>query len=360
MNSLTYTIFNLSFIIVFAMLGIFTIPFHIPNDDKFRNYRTGRTTLSIGFFIIAVYCVIRILVPQHHDDYEDTFMKMLFSFVFSWLNYASFLYFIEDRKYEIRQFFVDGMVPTVIMTVTGIAGIFIPSAQDTIIVLFGVLFGIKCSWMCYVCLREYNRCVKDLDNYYGESPDIRWIYGLIWLTFILSISTIVAIYCPSIHLVYDIAAPAIFVYMVCKIVSFIPNKIVSARSSGADSPAAEQKEPKNDMSGKMKDKVDRWVSDKGFCKADINIKDVSREMGTNHTYLSTYLNSNLNQTFSVWLNTLRIEESKHILTDGQKKSIEEIGVMVGFQQSYNFSRWFKIVTGTTPFKWRKDHISQVS
>ena len=83
-------------------------------------------------------------------------------------------------------------------------------------------------------------------------------------------------------------------------------------------------------------------------------------MGTNHTYLSTYLNSNLNQTFSVWLNTLRIEESKHILTDGQKKSIEEIGVMVGFQQSYNFSRWFKIVTGTTPFKWRKDHISQVS
>ena len=75
-------------------------------------------------------------------------------------------------------------------------------------------------------------------------------------------------------------------------------------------------------------------------------------MGTNHNYLSQYLNNSLDTTFQMWLNTLRIEESKRILAS-ENISIEEVGVKVGIPESYNFSRWFKLVTGTTPFKYRK-------
>lgn len=53
---------------------------------------------------------------------------------------------------------------------------------------------------------------------------------------------------------------------------------------------------------------------------------------------------------------LRIEESKSLLTDKNKKSIEEIGTMVGFSQTYNFSKWFRTVTGTTPFRYRKENL----
>ena len=38
---------------------------------------------------------------------------------------------------------------------------------------------------------------------------------------------------------------------------------------------------------------------------------------------------------------------------GNKRSIEEIGAMVGFSQIYNYSRWFKAVTGTTHFRFRQ-------
>ena len=79
------------------------------------------------------------------------------------------------------------------------------------------------------------------------------------------------------------------------------------------------------------------------------------DMGTNHNYLSQYLNNHVEMTFQVWLNTLRIEESKILLKDGNKRSIEEIGAMVGFPQVYNFSRWFRTVTGTTPFRYRKEN-----
>jgi YesN/AraC family two-component response regulator len=59
--------------------------------------------------------------------------------------------------------------------------------------------------------------------------------------------------------------------------------------------------------------------------------------------------------FQTWLNTLRIEESKIHLTSGEKISIEEIGVRVGIPQPYNFSRWFRVLEGTTPYRYKKEH-----
>ena len=101
--------------------------------------------------------------------------------------------------------------------------------------------------------------------------------------------------------------------------------------------------------------VDEWVNSKKFCRESLTIKDVAIEMGTNHNYLSQYLNNTLNMTFQVWLNTLRIEESKNLLTSGEKLSIEEIGIKVGIPQNYNFSRWFKVITDMTPLQYRRTH-----
>lgn len=109
----------------------------------------------------------------------------------------------------------------------------------------------------------------------------------------------------------------------------------------------------------LEPKIEQWIANKGFCKANLSIKDVALELGTNHNYLSKYLNNNLNVSFQVWLNTLRVVESKQILLS-ENISIEEVGIKVGIPQSYNFSRWFRIVTGETPFKYRQHLTSRVS
>ena len=78
-------------------------------------------------------------------------------------------------------------------------------------------------------------------------------------------------------------------------------------------------------------------------------------MGTNHSYLSQYINNVLDMTFQQWLNDLRIEESKKILLANKTMSIEEVGAAVGIPQSYNFSKWFKLRTEMTPFRYRKEN-----
>ncbi len=99
--------------------------------------------------------------------------------------------------------------------------------------------------------------------------------------------------------------------------------------------------------------MERWVKEKRYCLAELSIKEVAVQIGTNHSYLSQYLNDCLGITFQMWLNTLRIEESKRILTT-ENISIEEVGIKVGIPESYNFSRWFKVITGTTPLRFRKE------
>ena len=101
--------------------------------------------------------------------------------------------------------------------------------------------------------------------------------------------------------------------------------------------------------------MEEWVLTKAYCRPDLNIKDVASEIGTNQNYLSVYLNTHLNMTFQTWLNTLRIEESKKILLMPEKKSLEAVGIEVGIPESYNFSRWFKNITGMTPFLYRKTY-----
>jgi YesN/AraC family two-component response regulator len=104
---------------------------------------------------------------------------------------------------------------------------------------------------------------------------------------------------------------------------------------------------------KIKPLVDKWVENEEFMQADITIKEAASQMGTNSNYLSLYMNKYLNTSFSTWLNTLRIEKSKYYLTKPGKLSIEECGIKVGYPNIYNYSRWFKIVTGMSPSEWRK-------
>ena len=122
-------------------------------------------------------------------------------------------------------------------------------------------------------------------------------------------------------------------------------------------PEPVKKEKSQDLASKISPLVEEWVKEKKFCREGLTIKDVAMEMGTNQNYLSQYLNNCLNKTFQVWLNTLRIEESKTLLTSPEKISIEEIGIRVGIPQNYNFSRWFRVVTDMTPFQYRRTHLS---
>lgn len=352
---------NLAYVAIFALLGLFICFLHVPKDLKQSGYRKSRFTLGGAFLFMAVFCTIRFLMPQHQNDYINFCLLTIASLVFSWLNYTAFLYLIDVEFHIRKNFIVDGIIPSMLMVMIGAVGLLATQWQTVCEYALGAVFIIKCIRMFYICEREWRRVNSEQQNYYDKEVDIVWMRILIWITLGLSVCTFAALYIPAVHFVYDYTAPLVYVYMTLKIVNYLPRKIDDMRANNtkeaekATSTPAEKNPQlkKNGLEGKIGGYVNRWIEEKRYCSPELSIKDVALQIGTNHNYLSQYLNDYLGVTFQMWLNTLRIEESKHILTS-ENISIEEVGIKVGIPESYNFSRWFKVITGTTPLRYRKE------
>ena len=357
MERLITQLFEFGYVIIFGILGAASFFLQIPNEDGLKYYKKARHIFGTALLTLCGYCIFRLVDQQHHHDYVDFWTLVTFSLIVSWMTYASFLFLMETPRYKTKHFLVDGLIPAGLMIISGGIGLIFPAAQGFLMVVFGAIYTIKFLWMFNTSIKEFRACEKELNEYYSEGPDIRWIGFAIWASLVFSMLTIASFYYTTIHLLYYLLIPVFFIFYLFKIVNFAPKKIDAIRRQNTvmDVPPTEKKKAATDIEGKIGPLVKEWVANKKFCTPNLTIKDVAAEIGTNHNYLSQYLNNTLDKTFQVWLNTLRIEESKKLLTDGTKRSIEEVGELVGFGQIYNFSRWFKIVTETTPFKYRKNN-----
>ncbi len=360
-SQLTYILFNFGYITIFGILTAVVTLLNMPKKDAvLKSYRKSRYALGCATGLMAAYCTLRIVMPIHFGDYIDFWLLSTFTLIFSWLSYASFLFLIETPRYRMKNFIADGVIPALCMLIAGGVGILFPSIQKIMMVVFGCTYGIKCAWMLYTCLKEYRKCTKEIENYFDEGPDMRWMYSTLIVSFIMSVSTIGVLYIPFLQKPYYFILPIIYIYLTFKVVGFATKKIDVVRRKNLymeKEPEPVKKEKSQDLASKISPLVEEWVNEKKFCREGLTIKDVAMEMGTNQNYLSQYLNNCLNKTFQVWLNTLRIEESKTLLTSPEKISIEEIGIRVGIPQNYNFSRWFRVVTDMTPFQYRRTHLS---
>ena len=356
-----YILFNFGYIIFFTLLAIGAAFLNMPSKDKgIESYRKARYTLAAALAMMSIYCLVRIIMPYHHADYQDFWLLVTFTLIFSWLSYSSFLFLIETPRYLRKNFFADGLIPSMLLLGFGVVGLFVESARIWIEIVFGAIYAVKCIWMFYTCVKEYRKCKSELDNFYDQGPDIGWMRSLLVVSVTLSITTLLTFYSNVIAIIYYIMLPAMYAYMTFRVINFAPKKIDNIRKRNMTMDEEQKKTEKSkkvsDIAEKITPLIEKWVSDKKFCREGLTIKDVALEMGTNHNYLSQYINNTLNMTFQVWLNTLRIEESKILLTSKEKMSIEEIGIKVGIPQNYNFSRWFKVITDTSPFQYRRTYL----
>lgn len=99
--------------------------------------------------------------------------------------------------------------------------------------------------------------------------------------------------------------------------------------------------------------LDIWIERKQHCETGVSIKSLSRQIGINSSYLSTYFNGVLGTNFQQWLHNLRIEEAKKIIQQNPNVKIADVALAVGIPILYNFSRWFSKISGMTANAWRK-------
>lgn len=85
--------------------------------------------------------------------------------------------------------------------------------------------------------------------------------------------------------------------------------------------------------------------------ANITLDYVAGEVHLNPAYFSTLFKKEVGHSFKEYLNMIRIEESKRLLTNSSY-SIVDIAIAVGFEDQSYFSKVFKKYTGVTPKQYR--------
>lgn len=98
--------------------------------------------------------------------------------------------------------------------------------------------------------------------------------------------------------------------------------------------------------------LDEWMaSEKPYLNPDFQLMDLRQVLPMNRTYLSQFINSEYGCSFYHWVNGLRIEEAKRLMTEQPELKMQDIAERCGFASRQTFSRTFVRETGKTPSEW---------
>lgn len=92
------------------------------------------------------------------------------------------------------------------------------------------------------------------------------------------------------------------------------------------------------------------VKEKLFTQQNLTLRDLSLSLNIKERNLSIMINSNTGDSFYAYINRLRIEEFKHLLTqpEYQKFSLFGLAQKVGFSSKSTFYKAFKEIENKTP------------
>ena len=104
------------------------------------------------------------------------------------------------------------------------------------------------------------------------------------------------------------------------------------------------------------EKVDNWIKTDGYVQQGLTIKELSKILYTNRTYLSAYIKTTYKMTFREWITSLRLEYAKNILKEHPEINIQKLAESSGFLSRSNFIKLFTEKEGCTPAKWKKANL----
>ncbi len=134
----------------------------------------------------------------------------------------------------------------------------------------------------------------------------------------------------------------------------------SAQNASSPSPAADASNPESELQPSVSEHY-AWIgaaldalmsSREVFRNDELLITDVAKMIGSNRTYVSSYLNKERGVNFSDYVNGYRVEYAKKLLDTSPDMNLVDVAERSGFASEASFYRVFKRITGKTPSEYR--------
>ncbi|HEY5592442.1 MAG TPA: helix-turn-helix domain-containing protein [Paludibacter sp.] len=226
--------------------------------------------------------------------------------------------------------------------------------------LFLIYFIFQLLYLTNLFITQLKLYENQVDNYYADSYHLQmtWVKYSYLAILLLGISSLISF--------FFISELWILIFSICYVIYYLVFAIYYIqypKTFVLIEPIIFPLTEITETNGKINKKL-VWnelkkliIEEKYYLKPGVNIQDMSHFLKIGRTTLSIYINNEEGINFNMWINSLRIEEAKRLLIEYPKHNLIEISEMVGFSESSNFSRHFKIITKVSPSIWRQSHLS---
>lgn len=225
------------------------------------------------------------------------------------------------------------------------------------------VFVIQLFPVLYYGIKKLSKFNKKIHNYYSNTEDktLNSIKNLL-LLFILFISfSAVAGRIGIFFFMQEswlLVIPSIFFSTLLFLVAYIGYKQnFTARNFHKEIRKSKWKETENIPRSTIKTLKRRlhylMVEEQFFKHKNLRITDIALEICSNRTYVSNYINQEMNLSFSEYINTHRIRYAQSLMVESDNLSLLEISELSGFANEASFYRNFKKIIGVTPNEWLK-------
>lgn len=328
----------------------------VPRLPKLENYKSAKRIMAFAYMLFCVVSLYEISIRLQGINLPTFKISILIFSTFQLYIFAHVNISLIDSRYLSVKKLIYHLIPVTILSLLNVGtykGLWNDDFSNILYYIILAFFTFSLGITVLIFIKHHRDYKKRFNNYYtANSRDhLQWILHA--NIFILLSSIIVILFCiffTEITILFPIMLIAFYTYYAIHFINYadIFNYI---------EPIVRMEAEKNVKASsitlsQIENSVTEWEKKKLYLKHDLTIAIVASQISTNRTYLSNYLNTTKKMTFNEWINSLRIEEAKKIITADRHATLDDICDEIGYADKSYFSKCFQRYTGMTVKQWK--------
>ena len=344
-----------------------------PEKKIFTNYLRSRQMMGIAMLLLSANYSVHFFFGIRFKNVNSSILMNMSTYFLCYSLFSSALIMLLDRFYITkRRVWTHIILWIIFSTFSGVVLFLLPSGIMQKISLFAlavwlIAFGVVLARRVIVAYRRairiFNETQADDIGAYIEWLSIFTYWAVIFgvgcglLTFLpdryvyIWVLSSIPFYCYLFHCYQN------YLLFYEQVENAFEQDIQSEEelltNSGIEPEMVSEEVPESYT--EFIEKVDNWIKTDGYVQQGLTIKELSKILYTNRTYLSAYIKTTYKMTFREWITGLRLEYAKNILKEHPEINIQKLAESSGFLSRSNFIKLFSEKEGCTPAKWKKSN-----
>ena len=344
-----------------------------PEKKIFKNYLRSRQIMGIAMLLLSANYSVHFFFGIRFKNVNSSILMNMSTYFLCYSLFSSALIMLLDRFYITkRRVWTHIILWIIFSTLSGVVLFLLPSgimqkfslfALAAWLVVFGVVLARRVIIAYRRAIRIFNETQADDIGAY-----IEWLSIFTYWALIFGVGCGLLTFLPDEYVfIWILSSIPFYSYLFYSYQNYllfyeqVKNAFEQDMQSEEELLTISGIEPEmvsEEVPGSYTEfieKVGNWIKTDGYVQQGLTIKELSKILYTNRTYLSAYIKTTYKMTFREWITSLRLEYAKNILKEHPEINIQKLAESSGFLSQSNFIKLFSEKEGCTPAKWKKSN-----